>query len=139
MARMEIRRNNRIKLKNSKAVFLSLLQGILHKLFAYMQSSGGRTDGIACIAYMTASADIIGVQDIESEDRSVFILRHPAVGLGSKEIFPGRFIQKLFLRKGDAFLDNLIPDAGHRLDIGIFILSYRDFPRNVLPDIRFYT
>ena len=39
MARMEIRRNNRIKLKNSKAVFLSLLQGILHKLFAYMQSS----------------------------------------------------------------------------------------------------
>ena len=89
MARMEIRRNNRIKLKNSKAVFLSLLQGILHKLFAYMQSSGGRTDGIACIAYMTASADIIGVQDLESENRSVFILRHPAVGLGSKKIFPG--------------------------------------------------
>lgn len=95
-------------------------------------------DGIACIAYMTASADIIGVQDIEPEERSVFILRHPAVGLGSEKIFPGRFAQRLFLRKGNAFLNHFIPDAGHRLYIGIFILSYCDFPMDFLPDFRFF-
>lgn len=53
-----------IKLEDLKAIFFCLYQAILNKLFSYMQSSEIRTDGIACVTYMTASADIIGVEYI---------------------------------------------------------------------------
>ena len=70
----------------SYAEFLSLFYAIGHYRTAHALSAGGRAYRIACIAYMTASSDIVRVKYVQSVHLAVFITRnsHVSVGLLSR-------------------------------------------------------
>jgi len=66
MTGMGIRSNNCIKLQDRKTVFAPLFHTIQHQFFSYVQSPTIGIDSITCITDMTAAANIIGMQNIES-------------------------------------------------------------------------
>lgn len=100
-----------------------LFQTICDQLFTNMLPTAGRCHRIACITDMTASAYVVGMQDIKSCNLLPVIHCYTAIALGSKKFFSRFFIQKFFLGKGNSFLHDLIPDPDHCRKIPFFILS----------------
>ena len=127
MTGVNIRCHNSIELKNSESVFSALQQAVLNQLFPYMQSARLGTDGIACVADMTAPANIVWMENIQSIYFAVGILRHSAVGLRIKKYLAGILIKKLLLWKRTTFFNNFIPDSNHIYNIFWLIFSYRNY------------
>ena len=87
MSCVNISCNNSVKLKNSKAVFLSFCKTICYKFFADMKSAEFFCDCIACITNMTATADIVWMQNIKSVNFVIITaLCNSAVSLSSKKL-----------------------------------------------------
>lgn len=84
-----------VKLKDPEAVYFSLFHAIHDKLFPDVQTADGRSDGITCIADVTAAPDVVRVQNIESQNLpGSSILCDAAVGLLCKKSGTSVFVQK---------------------------------------------
>ena len=89
MPRMDVRSNDCIKLQNSKSMCRALRQAIPHQLFPNVQAARISANGIAGIADMTASAYIVGVQNVQAINLSrISIRRNSTISLTRKKVFP---------------------------------------------------
>ena len=71
---MSVGGNNGIKLKDAETMLCSFFERILYQLFANVQSSSSFLHGIACIADMTATANIVRMKDVQSDDFRVLCI-----------------------------------------------------------------
>ena len=85
-----------------------------------------RIDGVAGIADVSASSDVIRMQDIEAAYFSIVGDGCSAVGLGSEECFSALSGQEIFLGEGDAVFHHFVPDTDHvgKIIFGIASYSY---------------
>jgi hypothetical protein len=104
---MGIALNNGIELEHTKTKLLCGLQAVQHQFFTDMLSPACGGYSIASIADMSTATDIIGVQDIQSDNLSI-ILRYAGMALGSKEVSTGFFRQAFFLGKGNAIFHHFM-------------------------------
>lgn len=130
---MNIRRNNRIELKNSESVRFCLNNTVTNQLFTDVQSPAFKRNGIACVCDMAASADIVRVKDVHSVDLAVLADRNAAIGLLSKKIFCTLIREIFLLRKSNALVNNLVPYIFHSGNIVRTVFSYNNiFHGNIL-------
>ena len=87
-----------------------------------MLSPAGGVDRIARIGNVPAPADIVRVENIKPDNRSVVIC-HTTVRLCGKECPAAFLVEKLQLRKGNALFDNFIPNMYHGGYIIFTVLS----------------
>ena len=128
MSCMDIGGDYCVELQNPETVKPSLMKTVKNQLFPDMISPQRGADGVACVAQMTASADIVGMQDVKSQKPAVgSIHSDPIVSLGGKKGRTGLFGQLLFLGKSDSFLHRFIPDFDHLRKVFFLIGSYDDF------------
>ena len=64
MTSMDIALNNSVELKNFEAYFLCPRDTVKHELLADMLTPAFRADSVARVADMSASPDVVGVQDV---------------------------------------------------------------------------
>lgn len=102
----------------------ALGEAVLYQFFAYVKSAPGALDGIAGIAYMSATSDIVRVKYIKSQHPpGVRILRNGGVRLRGKE-FSSRFVGQVFLlRERHTVLHDLIPYFHHIRNITVAVYS----------------
>ena len=82
-------------------------------------------DSIAGIADMTASAYIIGMENIKTNDPiRLTIYSNAGISLTHKEVVSSIICQLFILRKSDSFTNNGIPYRYCLLFIFIFVSSY---------------
>ena len=62
------------------------------------------------------------MQNVEPVDFPVFF-GDGAVRLRGKELLAAFGREQVFLREGDAFFHNLVPDVDHRWQVGFVVLS----------------
>ena len=102
--------NNGIELKDAESMLCSLLQRVLYQLFADVHPSSSFLHGIACIADMTATANIVRMKDIQADDfRVIRIDSNPCVWLTCKKVIGSFLRQFLFLWECDTLADYSIP------------------------------
>ena len=105
---------NRIELQDFKSVFLSLNKAVHNKLFAYMTVSCSAFYGVACIADMTAPADIVGVKNIQTENFVAFTaFGNCAISLRAKKLCTAVAVEQIKLRESYAVINNLVPYFNH--------------------------
>ena len=68
MSRVYIAFDNSIKLQHTKAKLPAHTQAIEHQFLSDVLSSCIRCNSIACIADMSASAHIVGMEDVQSQN-----------------------------------------------------------------------
>ena len=116
---VDVAGNNRVKLHDFKAESLCTVKAVAHELFADVQTAAFRGYGIARVCYVTAPADIIGVQNIKTEDFAAFVIQgNSAAALRGEKLFSAFVRKTFFLRKSHAFKDNLVPYINHGGNIG---------------------
>ncbi|MPM96925.1 hypothetical protein SDC9_144095 [bioreactor metagenome] len=75
-------------------------------------------NGIACVADMSATANIVGMQNVQRHNLARFsVARNTGKGLLLKEAKPVNRRQFLCLRKCDSLAHNLIPNSDGLPDI----------------------
>ena len=108
MAGMGIAFNDGIELKNAEAVNICLVQAVLHQLFADVLSSQIASYAIGRVADMPASADVVGMKNIETVN-SVPLAGDRRMGLGAEKQAAAFTIQDFGLGKGNAFFQKSRP------------------------------
>ena len=126
---MRIALNDSVELQNPEAVFCTLFQAVQNEFLTDVLTAEFGTYGIACVADVSASADIVRVEDIETGDITVDLC-NTRICLRFEECLPGSHIKKLFLRKSDSFFNDLIPDGDHGGKV--FIFKFADSHRSFL-------
>ena len=71
MPRMDIAFHDGIELQDLEAQPAGFLHAVLHQLFSYVKASGSRGYGIACVADVTAAADIVRMEDVQSQQPAI--------------------------------------------------------------------
>ena len=89
-----------------------LFHTVKHQLFTYMISSAFRTDGITCIADMTASAYVIRVKYIQAVNFAT-LNSNSCITLLRKKFLPRFQVEKLLLWKSLSVFNNFIPYPYH--------------------------
>ena len=103
---MRIALNDSVELQNPEAVFCTLFQAVQNEFLTDVLTAEFGADGIACVADVSASADIVRVEDIETGDITVDLC-NTRICLRFEECLPGSHIKKLFLRKSDSFFNDV--------------------------------
>ncbi len=132
MSRMYVAFYNGVKLKHLKAVFAGFFQAIHYQFLSDVLSTAFCIYRIAGITDMSAPADVIRMQDIQTDDLTV-IFRHAGITLRLKELFSRRFIKCIFLRKRCSFLNNIVPYVYHLPNVFfcIFPNDHRNAPSSI--------
>ena len=128
MAGMNIALDHSIELEDSKAMLRGLFQAVQNQFLSDVKSAAGRCYGIARVADMAATPDIVRMQDIEADDMA-FFLGHAAVGLSSEKSRSCLLSQRFLLRKRNAILYHFVPNGDHRGNVKTIqsILGQSDF------------
>ena len=121
----EIVLHDSVELQDPESELFALHQAVPHEFLADPFSADLRSDSVACVADMPAAPDVVRMQDIEPQDAAVR-LRRRGIGLRREKVRAALPVEIIFLRKGNAFLHNFIPDPDEVIQILLFILSYRD-------------
>ena len=66
--------NDRIELQDSKSAQRSTSDTITHEFFADVLTAIVRRDRVACVCNVRTAADIVRVQNVQADDRSVLVL-----------------------------------------------------------------
>ena len=90
MPRMDVAFHDRIKLKHPKAQLPAFFHAIHDQLFTDVPATYPGRHGIAGIANMPAPTDIVGVENIQTQDDSVFLC-YTGVALRCKERGTGSY------------------------------------------------
>ena len=108
---MDVSSHDRIELHDAETQSCAHGQRILDELLADVLPSSVRPDGIAGIADVAASAHVIGVQDVETDNLARLAI-HGDTGMGlAAEKNVGLLIgQFLNLWEGNALTHHLVPD-----------------------------
>ena len=114
---------NCVKLQNPKPDPFCLRQTVFHKLRTDMKPSAFCSYRITGIADMTASSDIVRMQDIESHDPTI-MFSNARITLRSKKRCPTHFIQQILLRERDPLIHNIVPDGYDLRQVLLPIFSY---------------
>ena len=72
---------HRIELQDPETELLCFSYAVGNELFTDMLPAAGRRDRIARIAYMTASSDIVRVQDIQADNKAAVISCNSVIAL----------------------------------------------------------
>lgn len=113
-----------IELQNVKAKLLRLTHAVLHQFFSNMPPAQAALDRIACVADMPTAADVVRVQNVQSDDFTIFrIIRDAGKRLCRKECMTALCVQQFGLRKRDAVLYDFIPNRSRLAGILLRILS----------------
>ena len=123
MARMDIAFDDGVELEHAESVRLGLGEAVKHELFADVHPAAVRTDGIAGVRNVTAAPHVVGMEDVQSQNRSLFVHRNACICLRGKELGSGMWRQRFLLREGIARLDDLVPDGNHAADVVLFVFS----------------
>ena len=119
MQGMDVGSHDRIELHEAEAQSGAHSQRVFHKLFADVQPAFVRPDGIAGVGDVTASAHVVGVQDVETDKFARLTIHSDAgIGLAAEETVSLPLGQFLDLRERHAFTHHLVPNAhglGHVL------------------------
>ena len=107
---------------DSSVAAVMLSKAIGNQLFSDVLSPAGGVDRIACIGNVPAPADIVRVENIKPDNRSVVIC-HTTVRLCGKECPAAFLVEKLQLRKGNALFNNFVPNTYHGGYIIFTVLS----------------
>ena len=83
MSCMNVRRNHSVELQNAKAYPLALFEGILDQKFTDMQAAAFGTDGVACIANMSAASYIVRMKNIKPIDLLRISYGHRSITLST--------------------------------------------------------
>ncbi len=127
VAGMDIALHHGIELQNTEAVELCLLKAVKHQLLTDMEPARPGSDRVACIADMAASSDIVGMENIQTEDFAVFF-GDAGIALGSEKTSAAFGGKELLLRKRGSFLDYLVPDPDQIDHVRRIILSDQGKP-----------
>lgn len=103
--------DNGIELQNTESAFFSLIDGMANKRFPDMMPSPFRSNGITGVADMSATSDIIWMQDIKPDYLSGFFVPcKTCEGLRGKECMTGLRREFILLGKSNATTDDLVPN-----------------------------
>ena len=79
---------NSVKLKNPKAEVFCGIKTVADELFSDMIAPQAAFYGEACVRYMAAAPDVVGVQDIKSDNFAGFcVLADAAAALRSEKVY----------------------------------------------------
>lgn len=84
--------DHRVELENPKSQIFSFPKTMFYQLFADMVPSPIRMDGVTGIADMSATTDIVGVQDIAADDFPALLF----AGQASKRLFRKKHLPPAF-------------------------------------------
>ena len=139
MSGVGIRPHDGIELKNAKAESLPLRETVQHQLFSDMQAAEGFAYRVAGVADVAAAADVVGMQDVKSQNLiGVGGFCDSAEGLFCEKRSSGLPIQQLRLRECDTVLYNFVPYRDHSLQIRFCISAYQDVHKRVVLSDRQY-
>ena len=103
--------DNGIELQNAEPAFFSLHNGMANKCFPDVMPSPFRSNGITGVADMSATSNIVRMQNIESGNLSgFFVPGKPRECLHGKECMTGVRREFIFLRESNAVTNDLIPN-----------------------------
>ena len=108
-----------VELQDSEAEFLAGGQGVFYQLAPDVPASDAGFYGIAGVADVSAAADVVGVEDVQSDDfAGGFVFGDAGVRLAFEESYGFVAVDFVGLRKGDAFFDDGVPDVCR--SVGVF-------------------
>ena len=81
MTGMDVALNNSVELKNFEAYFLRPRHTVKHELLADMLTPAFRADSVARIADVSASSNVVGMQDVQADDLAAFVNSNTAITL----------------------------------------------------------
>jgi len=122
--RVYIGGDHSVELHNFKIMLPGLRKAVEHQLFADVLSPAPGAHRKARVADMSASADVVGMQNIHSVYfRVIFTFCDSTIRLLGKKRLP-RFLGKIiFLRESDSLFNDFIPNPNHFRNIVFPILS----------------
>ena len=85
---MDVPFDHGVELEDAESVGLGLLKAIQDKFLADVLSATGGTDGVAGVCDVPASPDIVGMEDVKSDNPDAFIHRHADIRLRRKNSAP---------------------------------------------------
>ena len=130
--------DNGIELQNTESAFFSLIDGMANKRFPDMMPSPFRSNGITGVADMSATPDIIWMQDIKSDYLSgFFVPRKACEGLRGKECMTGHRREFILLGKSNATTDDLVPNREAWLNVFRRVCYYLKV--HIVPSLDFCT
>ena len=110
--------DNGIELQNAEPAFFSLHNGMANKRFPDVTPSPFRSNGITGVADMSATSNIVRMQNIESGNLSgFFVPGKPRERLHGKESMTGFRIKLVLLGEGNAIANNLVPNREASLNM----------------------
>lgn len=125
---MNIARHNCVKLQYTETMHFSLGYAIFYQLFSNMKSAVTVGYGVAGVADVSAAADVVGMQDVQTVNMAGLpVHRDGGTGLLCEKGCAGGSVQQLLLRKGHAVLHNLVPDADQRRKVCLRICTNLNF------------
>ena len=125
MERRMVRRNHSVELHKPESEFGGFLEGMGYDCFADMPVADVGSDRIACVGNMSASADIVGMEDIKSDSFAGFGIKCDSGKiLGGEKFFRLFGRKQIKLGKGNAVLDDPVPDCGRIRRVGFMKFSY---------------
>jgi hypothetical protein len=107
-----------IELQDAESAFFCPAHGVADKRFPDMMPSPVRYNGIAGVADMPASPDVVRMQDIKPGDLSGFFVSGKSCkGLHGKERMTSFRIKLILLGEGNAVADDLVPNREACLNV----------------------
>ena len=113
-----IRPDDGVELQDAESKFFCTIYGVADKCLSGVMPSPFRCNGITGVADMSATPDVVRMQDIKSGDFSgFFVPGKPCKSLHGKERMTGFHSELILLGEGYAVADNLVPNREARFDV----------------------